>query len=341
MAKENLSIKLSYQEQINLLSNENAGILFKALFAYKNNNELPKMDCVTNMLFSIFRQDLDAEMQKNERITEIRAVAGKKGNLAKQANAKFAKNDLAKVSKTSKCEKRESTFSLKERSKEKDTLFVKENTPLNPPKVSGESQKLFFERYGQFKRYANGEYPGIDFKRLFEEFEKSTILRKTISWKIIQDGYANILSGAFRDRENTNKGTDTMAEINKGREIIAERERYYSALRDAEIGRVERLMQKFKGFKEFATLDKKIREMPIKLAKAECEKDKIKLDLLFNEERELNDKIRAFVESKGYRMEDFKIRETCLKCHDTGFTDSGNLCDCYKGKIKDEMGKAV
>lgn len=329
MARENLSIKMSYQEQINLLSNENAGILFKALFAYKNNVELPKMDNVTNMLFSIFRQDLDAEMQKNERVSEIRSVAGKKGNLAKQANAEFAKNDLAKASKTSKCEKRESTFPLKESSKENNTLFVKENTPLYPPKGSGESKKQFFEKYGQFKRYANGKYPNMDFERLLKEFSKSSTLRKTISWKIIQDGYDNILTGAFRDKVD---------EKEEGRNLLAERDRYYRDLRNAEFDRVGAVQKKLLSFEEYARIDKRLREITIERAKAEISMDKETIGNLMKEIAVLTAQRREFIKEKGYTEEDIKVRERCKKCHDTGYTSKGQLCGCYKKGKTNEMG---
>jgi hypothetical protein len=213
------------------------------------------------------------------------------------------------------------TLPQKERSKEKYTPSPKKETPLYPPKGSG-AQDKFFSVYCQFKKFANGEYPKIDFTKLMEEFEKSASLRKTFSWQVILDSYDSIIAGNFRDK------VDPQAEC---REYMADRERYYTALRTAAENQAEKIHKRLMQFDRYAEIDKRLRTIPMEQGKAESKGDKAKMAKLEQEVNRLRQERRGIIEMNGLTEEDIEPRRTCRKCQDTGYDEEGALCDCYKG----------
>lgn len=213
------------------------------------------------------------------------------------------------------------TLSLKERSKENNTLSPKKDPPLNPPKGSG-AQEKFFKVYCQFKKFAKGEYPHIDFNKLLEEFEKSASLRKTFSWQLILDSYDSILAGNFRDK------VDAQAEC---RELMANRERWYTAIRSEEEKKVEPIIKKLMTYPRYAEIDKRLRMIEIDAAKAEVKGDKLKRAKLEQERNRLRMERSNILSANGLEEEDITVRIRCQDCNDTGWLEDGTLCSCYKG----------
>ena len=73
-------------EQMDLLTDEQAGKLIKAVFHYKADMELPEMDSVTAMVFAFIRQKLDRDEKKYDEVCEKHRQAGAKGGRPKKAN---------------------------------------------------------------------------------------------------------------------------------------------------------------------------------------------------------------------------------------------------------------
>ena len=73
-------------EQMDLLTDEQAGKLIKAVFHYKADMELPEMDSVTAMVFAFIRQKLDRDEKKYDEVCEKHRKAGAKGGRPKKAN---------------------------------------------------------------------------------------------------------------------------------------------------------------------------------------------------------------------------------------------------------------
>lgn len=122
------------ETKLNKLSDEQAGRLFKALFAYSRTNEAPDLsdDPLLDYAFTDFAMDVDRDREKYEETCKRRAEAGRKGGKsrkendfdaeqtvsncfsdeanqanafsgkAKEANAFFAKQNEAKQSKSNK-----------------------------------------------------------------------------------------------------------------------------------------------------------------------------------------------------------------------------------------------
>ena len=89
--KNSFVLYTNYLKQVELLENEQRGILFTAILKYAAEKELPEMDGVTAMAFSFICSNIDADNEKYERTVEARKKAGSKGGKANQANASFAK----------------------------------------------------------------------------------------------------------------------------------------------------------------------------------------------------------------------------------------------------------
>lgn len=100
------------KKEIDMLSDAQCGVLFKAILQYADTGErLESEDLVVQVLFSVFTSQIDSCNEKWEKIRQVRAEAGKKGGAkkgnqnaakqkqAKQANACFAKQKQTKTSK--------------------------------------------------------------------------------------------------------------------------------------------------------------------------------------------------------------------------------------------------
>lgn len=108
------------EEKLNMLSDEQAGRLYKSLYAYSRTGEKPDLsdDPLLAYAFADFVIDLDRDREKYEQTCQRRSEAGKRGSqaklqakqanakndVAKQANASFAKNEKANCSKSSETE---------------------------------------------------------------------------------------------------------------------------------------------------------------------------------------------------------------------------------------------
>ena len=75
-------------EQMEMLTMEQRGALYTAIMYYATGRELPMMDALTSMAFSIIRAQLDKNNKKYEETVNKRREAGRLGGLAKADNAK-------------------------------------------------------------------------------------------------------------------------------------------------------------------------------------------------------------------------------------------------------------
>lgn len=79
MEKSSFLIYLDYQEQFELLTDEQAGQLIKAIIKYEKTGEITKLDGMTKMAFSFIKQQLDRDSEKWKEEKQKRSEAGKKG----------------------------------------------------------------------------------------------------------------------------------------------------------------------------------------------------------------------------------------------------------------------
>lgn len=96
MDKKSFVLFVDRKKEIDLLSNEQCGILFKAIFAYVDGGKLLVTDDLAlQVLFSLIKSQIDANNEKWQRIRQKRSEAGKKGG-AKKGNQNAVKQKQAK-----------------------------------------------------------------------------------------------------------------------------------------------------------------------------------------------------------------------------------------------------
>lgn len=102
MAKDSFLMYTEWSHQVKRLSDDQAGILLKAIFAYNNGEQLPPMDDKTDMCFSFIQGQLDRDSKKYDDVCEKRRASGKKGGVANATkrkqmlpNATFGKQSVA------------------------------------------------------------------------------------------------------------------------------------------------------------------------------------------------------------------------------------------------------
>lgn len=79
MIKESFILFTEFRESFNELSNEEAGILIKAIFDYTTTGIEPKLDKLLKLVFIPIKQCIDRNSQNYENIKNARSEAGKKG----------------------------------------------------------------------------------------------------------------------------------------------------------------------------------------------------------------------------------------------------------------------
>ena len=88
MAKDSFVFYTQWAEQINLLTDKQAGALFKAVCGYVETGKIKKLDAVTNMLFSVIKSQIDKDTAKYEETCQKRKQAGAKGGRPKAEKQK-------------------------------------------------------------------------------------------------------------------------------------------------------------------------------------------------------------------------------------------------------------
>ena len=97
--KDTFILKVSYQDVVNDLSDTQAGKLIKAIFEYVATGDIPAhlSDLEVKTALKFIKMDIDESSERYQNISVKRAEAGKKGGVAKQANANFIQQDVANV----------------------------------------------------------------------------------------------------------------------------------------------------------------------------------------------------------------------------------------------------
>lgn len=101
------------------LTDEQAGLLFKAMKAYHTGEEM-QLDPITKVAFSFFKNQFARDQEKYEKTCEARAAAGSKGGKQKVANASKIKQKVANVADSDSKNKSDSDSESK--NKEKRTV---------------------------------------------------------------------------------------------------------------------------------------------------------------------------------------------------------------------------
>lgn len=77
--KKSFLMYTSYLDNVEILSDEEAGQLLKAIYAFVNGNELPKLDRVVQLTFNPIKSHLERDKEKYDNICKRNSENGKKG----------------------------------------------------------------------------------------------------------------------------------------------------------------------------------------------------------------------------------------------------------------------
>lgn len=141
----------NYDEQIQMLTDIQAGQLLKDVFSYRCGRKSTSTDAMVKLLFSVIRQQIERDEEKYNVISEKRKAAGSLGGQAKAANlanASFARKNVAKPSKSKQSLANESVCYnlLGDNDNENDNVNENENE-----NESEKTSKPNRHRYGEYQ----------------------------------------------------------------------------------------------------------------------------------------------------------------------------------------------
>ena len=89
--KKSFVLYADYATHINMLSDEDAGKLFKGIMDYAGGGDKPNFDGAVGMCFSFIAAQIDRDSKKYKDVCQKRAEAGRKGGLKKAEKQKGSK----------------------------------------------------------------------------------------------------------------------------------------------------------------------------------------------------------------------------------------------------------
>lgn len=95
--KQSFVLYYDIREPLELLNDDERGKLFTAVLDYAENGIIPEFSGMLAMAFAFIKKSIDRDTEKWDSTRESRIDAGRKGGLAKQANATFAKQNNQSV----------------------------------------------------------------------------------------------------------------------------------------------------------------------------------------------------------------------------------------------------
>lgn len=210
-----ITLYANYAELLQLLSNNQCGVLFRALMDYANGKDVPAMDTLTNMAFLFIKGNIEREeeeVKNDEENARLRSQWGKMGGRPKKVQKGTFSSEKVGFSEKKvpfdTFSQKEVPLQEKESSKEKEyTLQEKDIPPYNPPTEDETDGTV--EGYLEFMRehaYINedldnpSELCGIDFALLSQKIaESSRYLKGKQSLKWLLRHYREIIGDSYKD----------------------------------------------------------------------------------------------------------------------------------------------
>ncbi|MEA4863726.1 MAG: DUF6291 domain-containing protein [Victivallaceae bacterium] len=97
MARKSFLLYCDTAAAVNVMSDTDAGTLFKAIFAYNTGGQIPTLSPIATPLFAMFCAQFDRDADKWEDTRKKRIEAGRLGGKQKLANASKRKQNLANL----------------------------------------------------------------------------------------------------------------------------------------------------------------------------------------------------------------------------------------------------
>lgn len=149
---------------IKLLSDDQSGKLFKAIFRYVDDGEAPELDEVSTVVFMAIKNYLDRDRDKYEAVCQKRAEYGRKGGEAKATKSK------QKLPKATKSKQDVPSVADSESDSESDNDSVSDSESVSESdseRKDSPSSKKVRHKYGSYK---NVLLTDDDLQKLQSEF---------------------------------------------------------------------------------------------------------------------------------------------------------------------------
>ena len=196
MNKKSFVIYCDIRDQLELLTDEQVGVLFRSVVKYASNEEeLSSNDGMVKLLFSVIKKQIDRDTEKYKTVCERRREAGSKGRKQKVANAK---QNLANVANASKCEQNLANVADSDNDSDSDSVStevdIKENTivlkkdklSLSPPSEEFIKFNQWLDDHCPFVLKVKTQMTEPEYQKLLAKYTKkeiSDVLESLNNWK--------------------------------------------------------------------------------------------------------------------------------------------------------------
>ena len=313
--------------------------MYDAISTYALTGEAPEMSGVGKAVFLLIKPQLDANAQRYEngcKAGEFGALGGrpkKPQENPKETPRKPQRNPKETPKKPQ--ENPKETPNENENENVNENVNVNDYPPYIPPIREGEGDNyrdLFFEKYPRFAG-TRVDDSGIEYKVLLDEFEKSERLRGMYTFKLVKSCYADIVKGAFRDKEKPTVVNDV--------NFRADRERWYSERRrQAEVIAERNLETVRKRFKRYVELEKELKAVELEIVRREIAfnnsidgYDAGMLEDANAAKARIEEEMKACISKCSLTQADLIPKWHCEKCQDTGWQADGRTCDCFAREV--------
>lgn len=99
MDKASFLIYLDYEEQFNLLTDEQLGQLMRAIIEYEKTGKVPNLEGIIKMAFSFIKGQLDRDRKKWQEEKKKKSEAGKRGMTSRWSNNNKDNNVINVITK--------------------------------------------------------------------------------------------------------------------------------------------------------------------------------------------------------------------------------------------------
>jgi hypothetical protein len=202
MDKNSFLIYIDYQEQFELLTDEQAGKLIKAIIEYEKTGKILELDGMTKMAFSFIKTQLDRDREKWQEEKQKRSEAGKRGMSKRWGKTKQDNNVTNVITEDNK------NNSVKnEITNITDNVDVDEdvNVEVDVNKKEKKKRKIFKKpTVKEIQEYCNERHNFINAQHFFDYYESN-------GWKVGKNSMRD-WQATIRNWERRNKSNQTAEE---------------------------------------------------------------------------------------------------------------------------------
>lgn len=185
MNKKSFVIYCDIGDQLELLTDEQVGVLFRSVVKYASNEEeLSSNDGMVKLLFSVIKKQIDRDTEKYKTVCERRREAGSKGGKQKVANAK---QNLANVADNDNdSDNVNDNVSTEVDIKENTIVSKKDELSLSSPSEEFIKFNQWLEEHCPFVLKVKTQMTEPEYQKLLAKYTKkeiSDVLESLNNWK--------------------------------------------------------------------------------------------------------------------------------------------------------------